>query len=462
MSDLSRGIAPLAHPNPVSWPESAGRVGIPIYRPLVCMAIALCPFQDTILQYTPLKLTAASFSFVPLACLLVLSGVQNWLRRPLVVGRNILFLIVYCCAVCAANTVWIENGEADVHLRLLLPYTIITILVLFTVLGVNYRPSRWLRGAVYFAFFFTVLGIVSGQTLGANAISFLQVTPSLSGRPHGFSTEPGTLSVQIVAIGMLAAHYLSRSWQKWSVGAMTCALLVFSSSKGGIIVLLLCTIVLALARARVSLAGKIIVGAILLPFIYFGGLVISSMFGNLIEANETSTIATRVSMTVYAVITVAHHPFGVGFNGFLPSIPRYLPTAMRFVQALFPVPLAFGEVREYLYPPQADADCKTFFFNFLVFFGIPFAVVFFRFTGGLLSRLFKYGHYWLFVGVLFSASALMTYYSTLYAWTLPILFGISVYEVRRSESAARQAGLNPGGTVKNVPPDTIMRFSDAG
>ena len=426
----------------LKWVSRSRGFELQVYNPLVWMAVMLCPFQDTILQQTFLKLTAASFSFVPLVCLFLISGAQQWLRKPFVINRNALILIIYCGAVCAANLVWVENGEAAIHLRLLLPYTLLTGLALFTGLGVDYQPTRWLRVAVYTAFFFTVLGIVSDQVLGPNAISFLQQTPSLSGRPHGFSTEPGTLSVQIVAIGMLTAHYLSRTWQKWSIGAVTCALLVFSSSKGGVISLILCAIVLSIAKSRASLVSKIVVSLFLIPFIYVGGLFLFSMFGALIGANQTSTIATRLSMTVYALITVVHHPFGVGFTGFLPSIPRYLPQAMSFVQNLFPFPLAFVEVKEYLYPPQSQADCKTFFFNYLAFFGIPFAIVFFGFVRGLLLRLFKYGCDWLFVGVLFSTVALMTYYSTLYAWTLPILFGISLCEVRRRESALTVTEIN--------------------
>jgi hypothetical protein len=421
-----------------------GELNLHLYNFLVCMAVVLCPFQDTILQLTPLKLTAASFSFVPLMCLFAFSAVRHWLRSPFVVNRKILILVAYCGMVCAANLVWVENGEAILHVRSFLPYTLLTALVLFTVLCVQYRPGRWLRAAVYCAFFFTILGMVLDRTLGPNAVSFLQETPSMSGRPHGFSTEPGTLSVQIVAIGMMTAHYLSKKWQKWSIGVVTCGLLVFSSSKGGVISLILCATVLGLAKSRASLLSKMAAAVFLIPFIYLGSLLVASMFGTLIEANQTSTIATRLSMTMYALITVAHHPFGVGFTGFLPSIPRYLPQAMSFVQGLFPFPLAFVEVKEYLYPPQSQADCKTFFFDYLAFFGLPFAVVFFRFAGGLLYRLIKYGYDWLFVGVLFSVVALTTYYSTLYSWTLPLLFGISLCEVRRSEFALAATGPGRG------------------
>jgi len=444
MSDLSTGNAALGQFKFPTRAVSAEKLGIQIYEPLVWMALALCPFQDTILQYSPLKLTAAAFSFVPLICLFLLTAVQSWLRKPFTVNRKILILVVYCAVVCAANLFWIDNGEPTLHSQSLLPYTLLTSLVLFTIFGVNYRPSPWLRAAAYSAFLFTIMGIISGEVLGANAISFLQVTPSLSGRPHGFSTEPGTLSVQIVAIGMITAHFLSRKWQKWTIGVLTCVLLVYSSSKGGLISLMLCSVVLGIAKSRASLRSKVIIAVLLIPFLYVGSLFIVSIFGTLIEANQTTTIATRVSMTIYALITVVHHPFGVGFTGFLPSIPRYLPQAMQFVEGLFPIPLAFFEVREYLYPPQAQADCKTFFFDYLVFFGVPFAIVFFKFVGNLLSRLFRSGCDWLFVGVLFSVLALMTYYSTTYAWTLPILFGISLCEVKRSETSRALTQTNPG------------------
>jgi hypothetical protein len=343
---------------------------------------------------------------------------------------------LYASVVCAANLVGVDHGEVVFHWQSLLSYTMLTVLILFTVFGMKYQNTRGLRIAIKVAFCVTIVGIAFGQLLGADAMPLLQATPSLSGRPSGFSTEPGTLSVQIVASGMLTAHFLTRRWQKWCVGLLTCTLLIFSSSKGGLISLLMCAIVLGIARSRSSVLTKIAATFVLLPFIYFGSMFILSLFGALVEVNQTATIATRLSMAVYALIVVAHNPFGVGFTGFLPSIPRYLPQAMSFVQDIFPFPLYFGEVKEYLSPPQTYADCKTFFLDFFVFFGIPFAIVFCRFVSRLLTRLFRCQFYWLFVGVLFSVMASMTYYSGINAWTLPVLFGISLSEIRRVETSA--------------------------
>jgi hypothetical protein len=417
--------------------NSEPSIKLSVWDGLVWTAVVLSPFQDTALQNTPLKLLAASPSIVPLSALFLLVSARRLLKKPFVVGRSTFIMAVYASMVCAVNLVWMNHGEAVIYWKPLLTYTFLTAFMLFTVFGMDYRASRGLRIAIYLGFCFTIGGIVCGQLLGPNAIPLLQVTPSLSGRPHGFSTEASTLSVQIVASGMLTAHFLARNWQKWGVAIVTCLLLVFSDSKGGLISLLLCGVVLGIAKSRSSVLSKIVVAIVMIPFIYFGSMFILSAFGTIVDTNQTSTIATRLSMPVYAVIAVAHNPFGVGFTGFLPSIPRYLPNAMSFVQSLFPFPLWFGEVKGYLYQSQANADCKTFFFDFLAFFGIPFAVTFFWFMSTLLRRLYRHQCYWLFVGVLFSVIALMTYYSALNAWTVPLLFGISLHELGRVEIPTR-------------------------
>ena len=404
---------------------------------LLWTAVVLCPFQDTILQKTPLNLPGASLSYLPLMALLLLAVVRQLFRNPFHVRRAVLLSVVYVGLVCISHAVSVNGANASLNWHMVVPLTILTALMCFVIFRLNFPNSRNLRVAIYLAFCFTIMGIACERIWGPNSIPLLQVTPNLSGRPSGFSTEASTLSVQIVASGMLTAHFLRARWQKYCVGILTFAMLVLSSSKGGLICLLLCALVLGAVRSRVSLLAKVMAVFVLTPLIYVGVLYVSSMFGAVIEANQTSTIATRLSMAAYALITVAHNPFGVGFTGFLPSIPKYLPQAMEFIQHLFPIPLAFVEVRGYLYPPQTDADCKTFFFDYVVYFGIPFAIAFFWFFRKLLKNLLASGYAWLFIGVLFSAMAMCTYYSTVNAWTLPILLGISLREVARHEALIR-------------------------
>jgi hypothetical protein len=413
-------------------------INVSVSEYLLWLFVVLTPLQDTILQSTPMKLLVASPAVLPLSALLFLRFSRILVRLSM--RRVVLVVFAYIALVCLANLFNPGLEGLAFDLKAFVSYGFSTTLILFAVFGVNYKDSRGFRAAVYMAFGITILGIAVNVLMGPNAIPALQATTTvndLSDRLRGFSTEPGSLSIEIVTIGMLTAHLLRRSWQKWCSAAATCGLLVWSTAKGGLICLLLCAIVLPIVRSKSSIWIKLLIACIVTPVIWLGALISFSQFNSLVETNQTATIATRLSMIVYALITVAHNPFGVGFTGFLPSIPRYLPQAMEFIQSLFPFGLWFQEVREYLDPPYVNADCKTFFFDFLAFFGIPFAIAFFVFTYRLLRQLLRCGCYSLFVGVLFSIFALIAYYSLLNAFAVPLLFGVAVCETKRHQASLR-------------------------
>jgi len=404
---------------------------------LLWAIIVLCPLQDTILQKTPLKLFGASPAVLPLLALATIALFSNLFAPKLTFDRKILIGLVYVLLICAIHIVTFQPGLDPIQWRPLRSFGLMTALIVYLLTGVDYRNTRGLRISIYVALLITLIGVILGGILGPDAIKFLQVTPDISGRPRGFSTESSTLSVQIVCIGMLCSHYLKRTWLKIIVGAITAGLLIYSSSKGGLISLLLCVLILVLVRTRASLFYKLLIGFLLSPVLVAGALLVASKFSNLITLNQTTTIATRASMALFSGIVVLHNPLGVGFTGFYPAIPKYLYSAMWTIQSWFPFPLAFVEVKGYLAPPFKDADCKSFFLDFLVFFGVPFAILFFRFGFKLLQRLLAYRFFSLFVAVLFAFLALFTYYSSMNAYTVPLLIGIALYEARQYEAALR-------------------------
>lgn len=408
-----------------------------VQEALLWTIIILSPLQDTILQKTPLKLFGASPAVLPVMALATLTLLNGLLRLKLTLDRRMLIGIIYVLIICAAHLVTFQPGLDTIQWHPLRSFGLMTALIVFMMTGVDYQNTRGLRIAIFIALFLTLTGVVLGGLLGPDAIKFLQVTPDASRRPRGFSTESSTLSVQIICIGMLSAHYMRRTWQKVIISTITGGLLIYSSSKGGLIALLLCVLILVLVRSRASLFYKFLIGLLVSPVLVAGAILVVSRFSHLVALNQTTTIATRVSMALFSTIVVIHNPLGVGFTGFYPAIPKYLYSAMWTVQSWFPFPLAFVEVKGYLTPPFKDADCKSFFLDFLVFFGIPFAILFFHFGYNLLQKLLAYRLFSLFVAVLFAFLALFTYYSTLNAYTVPLLIGIAIYEVRQHEAALR-------------------------
>ncbi len=411
-----------------------GDVGRSLKVWLTFLFIILIPFQDTALQNTPLKLFGASLSVLPLI-LLALLGILQWIyRSDGRIRRSWLIIGSYAVIISAVYIVIYSSYGSAIPWKQSLTYGLMSALLLFATFGIEYPAKKWVRLAIYISLFVTIIGITLYTFNPSDTSALLQATPNMSDRPRGFSTEPGELSVQIVVIGTLTAHFLKAAWQKWCVGLLTCALLIYSGSKGGLICLAICAVVLIFAKKGLGFSRVLLLlGLSCLTYLSF--ILILSSFSAVMLVGATSTISTRLSMVGYAFIVIAHNPFGVGFSGFLPSLPQYLPEAMRYVQSIFPVPLTFVEVREYLYPPYPDADCKTFFFDYFVFFGVPFAVVFATFALRMLRILLRSGCDWLFVGTLFSFFAMLTYYSALNVYAIPLLFGISINETQRRKAS---------------------------
>ncbi len=404
-------------------------------RLLLFLFIALTPLQDTALAATPLKGFAASPAVFPLTALLLLWMIERLLRQQFRVPKWPLAAAIYVLLVCMWGLLAFP-AVPSAAAKSLMTHTVQLGLLLFVVFGMRYGDRRTIQSGLLVAFSITLVGIVTDWNASAG-ISLLRVTQSAGGKLRGFCTEGSTLSVQIVTVGALCAHYLSRGLVRWIVGLGSCTLMIFSDSKGGLIAVLLCGVVLLILQVRGPWLAKLALPCALLPALWLGSSAVLDQFVKIIDTGTSETIATRGSMAGYAVVTVLHQPFGVGFSGFLPSIPRYLPPAEEVVQDLFPVPLAFAEVNSYLYPPQRDADCKTFLFDMVAFLGLPAGWVIVRFLWRHLRSLLRYRHSWLFIGTLFSAVAMSTYYSSMNVYSIPLLLGVGLWEAKHNEDSVR-------------------------
>ena len=107
----------------------------------------------------------------------------------------------------------------------------------------------------------------------------------------------------------------------------------------------------------------------------------------------------------------------------------YLPKAISTVQAQSPLPLDFSEVSEYLTSSE-NVSTKTFFFDQLMRFGLPFAVFFLIAITMLLKQLGASRQQILFVAVLASIIALSTYVSLSGQYATSILLGVALAERR--------------------------------
>jgi hypothetical protein len=409
-------------------------------RACLFLFIALCPVEDFMLQGTPLRSLGACISIFPLCVLAFIKGVEWLLSERIWIGRGAVICFVYVFLTATYGLLLFGMWSQGLNLIWKSFTSLVSLLAVVVAAQLDYCDSRVVRAGIYCALLLVVMGFLFGNSnpvgfpaLGENGV--LHFTPLPDVRPRGLSSEPSGFSITAVIVGLLSIYVTrSRSW-KTVLCLLTIGLLIASGSKGGILTLFLCVVVLCVMKwhSRWYQVAALLLG--LLPV----GLVLVLLLPTLFPEDSfalSGTIPTRFSMLICSLMTVAHHPFGVGLTGFLPAIAKYLPGAMSKLEAIFPFPLYFGEVSEYL--TSADmVSTKTFFFDQLIRFGIPFGFVFVIFIGSLLKRLAVVKQTILLVAVLASAIAVTTYVPGTGNFAIPIVFGIALSEVKSGSRPCR-------------------------
>jgi hypothetical protein len=410
-----------------------------LYRSCLFLFIALTPIQDFFLQATPLRSFGASPSLFPLAALGVLTAARWLVSGDLKIDRVFLACLGYTVAITIYGFFFfgfMSHGE-DLIWKSAKSFIALA-LVILAANNLDYQVTSTVRAACYTAFFLLVAGfcLSNANPLGLPPlleISVLHFTPIPDVmRPRGLASEPSLFSISAIVFGLLCAHFARSRAAKVTLLVMTVFLLVASGSKGGILTLFLCLMMLAVMRWHSKWYHVPGVILILLPL----GLFLIWLIPNLFPETGISgsgSVTTRLSMIVCALITVGHHPLGVGLSGLLPAVGTYLPSAMYTVQSFFPVPLSFDEVALHL--TSADmVGTMTFSFDQLMHFGIPFALCFSFFVVNLLKRLVAKRQLILAVAILASTIAITIYAHTFGLYSVPILFGVALSEVRSGKN----------------------------
>src|SRR5262249_31580032 len=173
-------------------------------------------------------------------------------------------------------------------------------------------------------FFFMIVGLCFGNNnpLGLPELTetpfFHWVANNDFGRPRGFTTEPSVFSLNVTIVGLLSAHIAKSRAAKALLLVVTVALLVFARSKGGILMLFLTLMILCLIKWHSRWYHIVGVAFILLPLGLSLIWLVPLLFTDTM-IYESTTVPTRLSMILCALIAVRHHPLGVGLSGFVPA-----------------------------------------------------------------------------------------------------------------------------------------------
>jgi hypothetical protein len=408
--------------------------------------ICLMPFQDTILQVTPLQRLGSSFSVLPLMLIICLEIARRLIHFDFVFSRNLIVIAVYAALISLFGIMMFGSGSGSLGMGLqAVKLAIDSILVLYVIFGIDYSDSRLVGLAVQIAFFITLAGILANDLnfLGLSGLTnsglFHQtvVSEDYDHRWRGLTAEPSVLAPLLMGMGLLCAHFSAKGWMRKIYWFLALTLTALGGSKGGIICMLLILLFIFMLRAKTSLLQAVALLILASPIAYLGASFLLPQFGT--EALKASnSIATRLTMQIVAGLILIHFPFGIGFGAMFPAIGRFLSQGIDLAQSLVPFPLSFEEVTQYFTEPQY-AGAKSLAGNFVIFFGFPFiigaSIACFR----LARQLYRLGFIALLACVLFMVFQLCTSVDSLAYYNIYLPFGIAVYEIRRHANSTGNA-----------------------
>jgi hypothetical protein len=406
---------------------------------LLFLFICLMPFQDTILQTSPLQRLGSSFSILPLLALAFLSTADRVLTANLRVSRLVLYGSFYVFAVCLFGLLQFGLRSQDTNLVIeSLKLCLETALVLFVIFGLDYSNERIISTAVQIAFWIAVFGVAAYDLnfLGLRVVIaspvFHQTVPEgfTDGRWRGLTKEPSVLAPLLMGIGLLSSHFSKSKGMKTAYWAITLAVTALSGSKGGIISMVLLVGVLFFAQAKVSVLRTVQLTLLAIPLAFLSILILLPQIATEAIMNSMS-VATRLTMQIWTGIILLHFPFGVGFSGFIPAMKIYVLDAANILQSLSPFPLNFNEVSGYAYSAQ-DAGAKTLASNYAAYFGFPFLFLAGRFCVRLVRDLYRQRNITLLACILFLIIQLCTSVDSVAYYNLYLPFGIAFYQCRKN------------------------------
>jgi len=401
----------------------------------ILLFVALCPFED--IYEGALSSAGRSLSLYPLLLLAAAAG-ANWIIR----GNyrvNVATLLTVAYVVIITLFGLVVFGTSNLGQNLVVKSVTSSIplaLFLFAVFAIDYKQP-YMKEAVAVAFCFLIAGFLFSDLnlFGLKPLfnnSIFHYSHVVDRRAKGFASEASVYSQQIIGIGLLLTSMVDRRFWKILVGIVTVLLLIASGSKGGLSTIFLCLVLYIFIRWHsrwyhvILLTGSLSLLALIavkaLPLLFTTDVI------------ETfSTIATRGGMITCAIQIIWQYPFGVGLSGFVPAIQKTLPSSIDFIQSFFKVRFNLQELLLYMKTSEF-VSTKTFFFDQLIRFGLPFAAAYFYLTYKIGKQLLaqnKAGFWMVFACTMI---AITTYIQPVGAYSTAIVLGVILNETRQENS----------------------------
>jgi hypothetical protein len=327
---------------------------------LVTLFVACLPFEDSILQNTPIGFFGSSLSLIPLCLLLLLY--PAWAKTRAFLG--IMALTVLCSLLgLLLNTELAGNALARGSRFFIIWTTFFACLFWFKKKYLAFTPFH-----AYLLLTILTVSILMEMFMHEFLLStsIFHANPSGNMRPRGFTGESSQFGYQIVLGFLFCGMLLKRGIGFLAIAA---AAAFFSGSKGALL-----SLVISIFFARVWLSDgkltKLAVAAVLLPTMLF---VFNTFLLDRFQADldDYTSLSTRLTLSVLAVQSFLANPLGYGMTGFATMFPTNGPAALDFMQGYGFSGLALREVVEIFDPNETkNIGLKSLFLEMGTIYGV--------------------------------------------------------------------------------------------
>ena len=240
-----------------------------------------------------------------------------------------------------------------------------------------------------------VICIFSVHFLTDNTL--LNFLPYDQSRPRGYMQESSHFALMSGTLSTLGFAFSRKRYQQFMFFLVGLFLCYVSHSKAGILFYtgayaVYFAIQLGSLPSR-AVKFTLFLGLLAALFAAFYVLYPIIHAGFSADIEKFTSTATRSSSLVSVFLILSTHPFGVGFFSYSDLLVQVIPSATEFMMRYFPL-LNYEEFYGYfLWSEQAHISTKSFFFDFLVFAGIPFVVILAYYAKLMISALWASKNY---------------------------------------------------------------------
>lgn len=350
--------------------------------------ILLIPFQDSGLQQIS-KFLGARLSNFPLMILIILVSIKLIFIKKSIPRKAFFFFMTVFLYILILGLIPILFFYGDLFYasylyRSLFVNMAIIATKIFILCYIVKNYGQCYDRYVVLAFIITWFGYLTCDVFDINFGSLIHLSTSeFSGRSRGFSPEPSMLGTTVVILGILSSYTQKTMLYKNLFIILTALLLVLSTSKGAIGVMLILVYILSL-KSRIHIILKLLSSLIAIAgFIYLWNNFIVFLLGlGSEDLFGTGSVTTRCSAILTSVMIVKDFPFGTGPSAvfgieFIKHIPAVYSYLSDFVggYGLDPTEI-FSMIHNNVTDKEANIGSKSGFFNNLAYFGLPFMVYF--------------------------------------------------------------------------------------